>query len=369
MGILRLWLAIIVVLTHCPSGLLGKPLNGALAVSAFYVISGFYIQLIVTERYSGHAGWQWDFWASRLLRLFPAYWLVLGATAIYIAVTGHYLTHPVRFHADVFQDGTWFAKAYYVLTNIFIVGQDVARWVTFDHGTLALIDTRPDDWKRAFSSFMLVGQAWSIAVELSFYLVAPWLLKRSSVTLIAIAAASTALRLALLAKGLDGQDWWNAFFPVEIGTFCIGALACRFYWARLHNDEVSPIPPWLAGAIILVVSMVYYLIDTGWSYAIFVVFIACVTPILFRYTRNSRLDRFIGDLSYPVYIAHFLVIGLLGDVGVSDYAIGAAAVTASIALAIPLALWIDRPLSAYRHRRFVVRRNEGRGAPQPAAAG
>lgn len=353
MGFLRLWLAAVVVLGHCPVGLLGHPLHGALAVSAFYVISGFYIQLIISERYSGHSGWHWDFWASRLLRLFPAYWLALAATAAYIAATGHYPIHPVRFHADVFQDGDWIAKAYYILANLFIVGQDLSRWVTYDNGILVLTHARPDDWKRAFSSFMLVGQAWSIAVELSFYLIAPWLLMKRTPVVILVMVASIALRVALLAAGFDQQDWWNAFFPSEIATFCAGALACRFYRARLKFGTGHALGPLAAVTAILVFSYIYDRIASGWTYAGFVVFIACVTPFLFRSSRTSGVDRFAGDLSYPVYVIHFLVIGLLGDAGVGNFTIGIAAVLLSMAVSAAIVIWIERPISEFRHAQFV----------------
>ena len=70
MGVLRLWLAIAVVLEHTSpwKGILAQPLNGNLAVSAFYVISGFYIQLLISDKYAGQPNWIRNFYASRALR-------------------------------------------------------------------------------------------------------------------------------------------------------------------------------------------------------------------------------------------------------------------------------------------------------------
>src|SRR5205807_1016610 len=34
-------------------------------------------------------------------------------------------------------------------------------------------------------------------------------------------------------------------------------------------------------------------------------------PLLFLWTQKSRIDRFVGELSYPVYISHMLVIILI----------------------------------------------------------
>jgi hypothetical protein len=46
-----------------------------LAVEAFFVISGFYMALVLTERYDGHVG---SFYRARALRIFPMYWALLA---------------------------------------------------------------------------------------------------------------------------------------------------------------------------------------------------------------------------------------------------------------------------------------------------
>ena len=34
-------------------------------------------------------------------------------------------------------------------------------------------------------------------------------------------------------------------------------------------------------------------------------------PVVFMFSKNSVFDRFVGELSYPVYLVHFIVIQLL----------------------------------------------------------
>src|SRR5260370_1566559 len=83
MGIFRLWLASVVLLSHAPYGVAGQPLFGATAVSSFFVVSGFYMQLLLSERFG--VGAAVDFYASRLLRIFPLYWLALFLSLFLVA--------------------------------------------------------------------------------------------------------------------------------------------------------------------------------------------------------------------------------------------------------------------------------------------
>ena len=58
MGLLRLLLAVSVVLVHT-SGCFGlRPLGAAEAVQTFYIISGFYMAMILTEKYRGQGSYR-----------------------------------------------------------------------------------------------------------------------------------------------------------------------------------------------------------------------------------------------------------------------------------------------------------------------
>ena len=82
MGILRLLLAIVVVCGHIfPAWLWG--IQNVLAVKAFFVISGFYMALILTERYRRAT---LQFYLNRLLRLLPLHLAVLAIMVALIVV-------------------------------------------------------------------------------------------------------------------------------------------------------------------------------------------------------------------------------------------------------------------------------------------
>ena len=87
-----------------------------------------------------------------------------------------------------------------------------------------------------------------------------------------------------------------------------------------------------------------------------VVLVFLSLPILFDWTKKSRLQKWVGDLSYPVYICHILVKWvLLGLMGVSKKGVtnppGWLLLIGAVALA-GLLLWlVDYPIDRWRQRR------------------
>ena len=76
-GIYRTALALFVVIQH----VYGVSDIGSYAVHAFFCLSGFLMTLLMCETYKGRP---FDFAVNRFLRLFPAYWVIAGATALMI---------------------------------------------------------------------------------------------------------------------------------------------------------------------------------------------------------------------------------------------------------------------------------------------
>ena len=77
MGLLRLLLAVSVVLVHTRGCFGFRPLAAAEAVQTFYMISGFYMAMILTEKYRGPGSYRL-FLTNRFLRIYPIYWITVG---------------------------------------------------------------------------------------------------------------------------------------------------------------------------------------------------------------------------------------------------------------------------------------------------
>ena len=82
MGVIRVLLAISVILGHVGPVLGIDGVGGVIAVKAFYIISGFYMSLILNEKYVGQRNSYRLFLSNRLLRLFPIYWTILLLTLL-----------------------------------------------------------------------------------------------------------------------------------------------------------------------------------------------------------------------------------------------------------------------------------------------
>ena len=137
MGTLRFLLAISVVFFHF-NELESRMVGGSMAVQSFYVISGFYMALILNEKYSTGKGSYSLFLSNRLLRLYPLYLLVFVMTVVSYLIDDTFLDYTSPFlqnlseHKSKFSIGTWL---YLIISNITIVGQETALFLGLDNGT------------------------------------------------------------------------------------------------------------------------------------------------------------------------------------------------------------------------------------------
>ncbi|WP_165226370.1 hypothetical protein [Aquisphaera insulae] len=98
-------------------------------------------------------------------------------------------------------------------------------------------------------------------------------------------------------------------------------------------------------------------------------------PFLFAYTKRNRIDRRIGELSYPVYLVHWLVIDLLRMSGSPWVQRNLGALTGLLTLASAIVIWyaVDRPIDAWRQQlaaRATGQLPAGQGADTvPASTG
>ena len=153
----------------------------------------------------------------------------------------------------------------------------------------------------AFSGARALGQAANIPLRL----------------LLGSLVLSLLLRGAFILAGFGLDDPWHyRFFPTELALFLFGALSHQFLMPFLMQKgwitRVSA--SWVTGAMLLYCAS-YFLLPWPAFHrlAIMAVFVLSL-PFLFQFQRYFRLDRKIGELSYPIYITHMAIVVPVGFV-------------------------------------------------------
>ncbi|MCA8948910.1 MAG: acyltransferase [Planctomycetes bacterium] len=363
MGILRLLLALAVVFAHAGPlfGVRALAMTGGpLAVQMFYVVSGFYMALVLNEKYRGPGSYK-AFAESRLVRLFPMYLAVVALT-LAVGLTLHFGGHtipPLRCWIEHGRAMPWPDALGLGLVQFTIVGQDAVVFAAVDPATSELFATA-DFHTEALPAwrFMLVPQAWTIGLELMFYAVAPLLVRRRAAVIGLVVLASLALRVALVRRlGLGNDPWTYRFFPTELALFLAGALSYRLYRALGRRGWLRPLATWGVTVATIGAVAVYPLLPAAlhWSpYGLAVGLLALpfALPFAFELTARSRLDRAVGELSYPVYLVHYLLCFLLPVVGMRPWSIWSGLAVAPLAVLSAWMLWrfVGVPIEGWRQR-------------------
>lgn len=366
MGLLRLYLALCVVGAHSGPMFPWSAHDAHQAVQIFYLISGFYMQMVY-----GQYGSPREFYASRFMRIFIPYWIILAITVVLslFAATVHwnwiwtslqpYFDHPL-------QKNGLMGLAFAATTNITLFFQDWVMFLEHDAGEYFRFTDNFRTSNSPLYQYLLIPQAWTVGVELTFYLLVPFLSKLRSRTLLAVVIASLLARiLAYELLDFKRDPWEYRFFPFELALFLTGMLSHRLY--RILPYRAIAFQPrntrdyCLAGLLLALAfaaaSKAVELLGAsiGHHYAVLMSYFAwaLAIPALFQIFGKWKHDRFIGELSYPVYLSHLLVVsittGVLAKLGLPTEVLGPVCSAFSIVLAAILYIYIFKPLESRRH--------------------
>jgi peptidoglycan/LPS O-acetylase OafA/YrhL len=331
MGAIRLFLAMIVATDHSRMFLLVPTIqdvpapaqfelgvNAGFAVMFFYVLSGFLMAFVLHDKYAPSVTGTLKFYQSRFIRIFSLYWpMVLLA---FVTIPGSLPTFLV---------GPWLDK----FTNIFLFGMDWNRSQTAAVGGLQ--------------------QAWTLGVELMFYVIAPFVL-RSRIATYGLCAASAIIRAVAVQRAPGGFDsiWTYTFFGSTVVFFLLGAIAYdlaeRFIWLKrrvIGSALLCLVPYFLC-------SPTYVSWDWPRFWFAFVCFAASL-PGVFNWTKDSRASNAMGELSYPLYLVHSLVIFNFRSLGISTAIVGQFGKTTTAAWLTLISIWVVALAAAFIAHRML----------------
>jgi peptidoglycan/LPS O-acetylase OafA/YrhL len=360
-----------VVITHSSSGLHDQALPGNVAVEGFFIISGFYIALILNRKYC-FPGATKLFYQQRYLRLAPMYWLAIFCTlgsSAFLTLLAHHPAGKFQIWTEKWHDMSGIGLVLLALPQLTMLGLDALMYCTFSGHPLAPHFTL--NWATEplpAVRFILVPPSWSLSVELLFYISAPLLVRRSVRTQLTVAATAVALCVATLVAFHLPWDLLNyALFPFDISLFLLGSIAFRALPAAQRLVKRLPALRWLLTAGLLLLVFFYFKIPLQkdvrqWG---FLACVLCSVPILFAASGRDPVDRWIGEMSYPLYLLHQVTLftaepilrrlsGLSTDVVVLMLPLGVAALAY---------VCIERPFEEWRARRF--ERTMARAKPAP----
>lgn len=365
MGVVRLILAVSVVLEHADnwglsgSSFVAKLLPGNMAVEMFFIISGFYMSLILTRKYNTQtASGIYIFYVNRFVRLWPIFLLTTALIEVLWVVSyiykGRGTTSAGPFHDLINNEFAWSLLQF---SNIFMIGQDIPSVFHVSPVAGLRLTFGPPvtllDGSLWLGYALNITQAWSIGAEIWFYLLAPLLIRLPSWALAVALMASLALR-AHMGLGLGLNVYF--FFPTQLCMFLAGVLAQRYGAEGITLRKESAT---LCLVSVIVATLAFGSIghlDQGYKWALYAIFSLTMSG-LFQVTKGFRADRAVGELSYPVYIIHALVLSILSiifhrlELTVnSEFLLLCVLITAYL-----LYIYVEIPVSRYRER-IAVRR-------------
>ncbi|WP_395331518.1 acyltransferase [Novosphingobium sp. BL-8H] len=287
MGTLRLILAIVVLIQH-----IGRfPFGGDNAVVGFFVISGYLMTFVMQRAYGYTPEGFSRFWCNRALRLYPSYLLVIAFSVGLLALI------PDGFRAAFKPEMAIPASPAQWLANLTMVYPAIIP---------STVSPR------------MAPATWAITCELAFYLLISLGLSRSRRATLAWLGLSLAYSVLTIFSGDSGA---LAYLAIPGGSlpFCIGALL--YHYRDEIGVRIAGRGPQLAclalGAITLVIAVriaarilwgpsvvdAIALILTGpiMLLAIAPLAVGNWTPV------PLGIDKRLGDLSYPIYISHWIV--------------------------------------------------------------
>jgi peptidoglycan/LPS O-acetylase OafA/YrhL len=306
MGLIRLLLALSVVIAH--SGNSFKILsNGSDCVQLFFIISGFYMFLILDKKYYKLSNSYYYFITNRVLRIFPMYFAVLFLVISYALYSSKFspeLPNDLAAYVAFWDQLDIKYLVLFGVSNLTIIGQEILSFFNYDPTGSGLI-FRPEGG--ILSQFIFIPQAWSIGMEFWFYLLAPFLFKLKNNQIVIIIIFLIILKYLFLNGFSNSYNWKYRVHFFELAYFLLGGISYKLVQIKNLNHLKARLAFLM---IIIYVAFINlftdYLIFKWSTYFVFSLSI----PIIFRLTSKLKLDKFLGDLSYPIYIIHFLIIAV-----------------------------------------------------------
>ncbi|MFJ9534502.1 acyltransferase family protein [Herbaspirillum sp. NPDC101396] len=282
LGTLRLLLAFGVVASHTHGYIFSRyPDTGIIAVVTFFFISGYLIPAAFQTHYTNGSVLIRirNYLVNRLLRIYPIYWIAGTLALAVIILKGQTANYDLSIKS--------------LVQNALLLG--------LNQETLWHNDTK------------LIGPAWTLDIEMQFYLLTPMLvLLRQQLPrfFFWLVCGVSFAGVVLLIKPVGSSSIDRSIFPYFI-FFCLGMLA---YEQRKRIPGFVRSCTWRVLLITFGLAAMFVASrpeQTQWLLASLMLLLTL--PLLPQ--PSSRKDRYLGDLSYPVFVLHspLIILNIWGQ--------------------------------------------------------
>ncbi len=333
-GLYRFLLAATVVVHHLAKDY--AYYAGNFAVLAFYALSAYLITGALSTNYGRSFSDLKRFATNRFLRLMPAYWMILA-----IAIFG-VLTFPAAMEAT---NPSMRNPGEFTIFGL------PAGWIP--QFTMVGLQMPPG----LLFPIRLIPPAWSTSIEFVFYF------------LLAAAAFLT-----------DRRFWWVVLATAILGIACAMTDQMRWSYTSLagvsflfaagslvwrHRDAVEaalvakPYLPVAILALFLIIAFMPEMTDRARveSYLVWGQYAAAPLVALLAHASVTsaklipkKLDSWLADMSYPVFLSHYPIAGIVRGIGFSGSDWLVISMLGTLVVSALVVLLVEHPLQGLRRR-------------------
>ncbi len=273
--------------------------KGAFGVQLFFVVSAFTLYRSYAFRYhlEGNTR-EYNFFIRRIFRIVPLYYLAI----VFYAVIFYYIPS--------YNDGKPLV-AWKVVMNVLFVNGFIPGSINY-----------------------LPPGGWSVAIEMIFYCCMPFLfarirnLRTALMLFIILTVGAVILKLAIryilirLSISYQGPENWFLYywFPNQAAVFILGVILF-FALQKYRLRKAGLVKLAIASTSIALILFVYIKrkIDPYNIIPEHIISAAFLTVIVFLLAQkparlyDNKLTRFLGKISFSLYLIHFIVIYGLAD--------------------------------------------------------
>jgi peptidoglycan/LPS O-acetylase OafA/YrhL len=290
--------------------MIGGPVYGTVAVWVFFILAGFFAAMTLNERekYKGYKNYLF----TRILRIYPTYYLVLFLTLLF--GISAYMSHFPNIKSFVS----------ILVFQLPLVGLDNCLNLNLtSKGSLVFTGT----WENSllYWGYILVPQAWMLGIIMSFYIVAPFLVRRSIRFQLALVAFGIGSEVLLSSIGFN--PYLILRLPnVLLAYFLAGSLAYQLF-LRMRPIKLHPGISFLVIISVFLLTIFYDHLPMGPlkqvhpSHLKLYYFLIITLSLPFMMRMPIRFDRQLTAISYPMYLIHILVAARLFPITTTNIAI------------------------------------------------